>query len=494
MCILVKKVYLAIFNHLTLVHHLGTVPTSGKVEKNETIQVAGNYGYIDFEIEGLSKTNVLNINETLTPEKVEFINTGWKGYTLPTEILPTDITWKSSNDAVFTVNESGVISAQGKGTAKLTATLGDCTKEYTIKVEKELQSISLPPNESLYVGNTITLEVTYNPEDIDPENKKPTWSSSNNNVAQVDSNGKVTAISAGTTEIKAVVDGKEATCLVTVAYDPALAIIKFDKEKAEMSLNESTELTIIKGADSNSNITWKVRSLTDISKEYEITDREITKYIQVEETENNKTVEITVNYCEDNNNKYQVIAYKDNQYYGVFNITVNVPLEQLQILGSTIGMRISSAYSDPDTDYKTTIDYTNENLRKFELKVGYIPSCATFEEKGNVKWTIENQNIIRQNEDGSFTILRGGMTYITAQVGEYKSKLRVTIINDNEHKLKGDVNYDGKVTLYDALQILKQAILKGNLSEDELYIMDYDDNGKVTLFDALKFLQKAIIG
>ena len=60
--------------------------------------------------------------------------------------------------------------------------------------------------------------------------------------------------------------------------------------------------------------------------------------------------------------------------------------------------------------------------------------------------------------------------------------------------MKGDVNYDGRVTLYDALQILKQAILKGNLSEEQLYIMDYNDDEKVTLYDALKFLQKAILG
>lgn len=60
--------------------------------------------------------------------------------------------------------------------------------------------------------------------------------------------------------------------------------------------------------------------------------------------------------------------------------------------------------------------------------------------------------------------------------------------------MKGDVNKDSKVTLYDALQILKQAILKGNLSDEELYIMDYNDDGKVTLYDALKFLQKAILG
>ena len=60
--------------------------------------------------------------------------------------------------------------------------------------------------------------------------------------------------------------------------------------------------------------------------------------------------------------------------------------------------------------------------------------------------------------------------------------------------LKGDVNKDGKINLYDALQILKQAILGGALTDEQLYIMDYNGDGKVDLYDAFKFLQQAILG
>ena len=61
------------------------------------------------------------------------------------------------------------------------------------------------------------------------------------------------------------------------------------------------------------------------------------------------------------------------------------------------------------------------------------------------------------------------------------------------YKTAGDVNKDGKVRLYDALQILKQSILGGDLTDEMLYIMDYNDDGKVRLYDALKFLQQAIL-
>lgn len=59
--------------------------------------------------------------------------------------------------------------------------------------------------------------------------------------------------------------------------------------------------------------------------------------------------------------------------------------------------------------------------------------------------------------------------------------------------LKGDINNDGKVTLYDAFRILRNVILGGNLTEEQKDIMDYNDDGKVTLYDAFRFLRQVIL-
>lgn len=64
---------------------------------------------------------------------------------------------------------------------------------------------------------------------------------------------------------------------------------------------------------------------------------------------------------------------------------------------------------------------------------------------------------------------------------------------EKEDILKGDVNKDGKVALYDAFKILEVAILSSNISAEELKIMDYNEDGKVTLYDAFKFLEIAIL-
>ena len=63
----------------------------------------------------------------------------------------------------------------------------------------------------------------------------------------------------------------------------------------------------------------------------------------------------------------------------------------------------------------------------------------------------------------------------------------------NVTPLKGDINKDGKVSLYDAFRILRKIILEEYLTEEQEYIMDYNDDGKVSLYDAFRFLRQVIL-
>ena len=58
---------------------------------------------------------------------------------------------------------------------------------------------------------------------------------------------------------------------------------------------------------------------------------------------------------------------------------------------------------------------------------------------------------------------------------------------------KGDINSDGKVSLYDAFEMLRNIILEVTLTREEEYIMDYNDDGKVSLYDAFGFLRQVIL-
>ena len=79
-----------------------------------------------------------------------------------------------------------------------------------------LEGISLPKTKTVEIGKTLTLTVTFNPTTA--TNKIVTWSSSDESVATVDNNGKITPKKVGSTIITVTSqDGsKKATCTVTV--------------------------------------------------------------------------------------------------------------------------------------------------------------------------------------------------------------------------------------------------------------------------------------
>ena len=123
----------------------------------------------------------------------------------PENATKKSVTWCSSNTSVVTVNEtSGLVMAQGEGTATIRATALDGSgvcECFTIRVVPiYVQDIVVCPETlSLCVGESSCLEATVYP--VNATNPNISWISRNNNIASVDSNGCVTAKSAGTTYI-----------------------------------------------------------------------------------------------------------------------------------------------------------------------------------------------------------------------------------------------------------------------------------------------------
>ena len=96
----------------------------------------------------------------------------------------------------------------------LTVNGGELTGDVTGTVIYKVTGVSLDKTSlTLDVGKSDTLTATVEPEKA--TNKNVTWESSNTSVATVE-NGVVTAVGAGSTTIKATVDGKSAECSVTV--------------------------------------------------------------------------------------------------------------------------------------------------------------------------------------------------------------------------------------------------------------------------------------
>lgn len=111
-----------------------------------------------------------------------------------------------------------------------------------------LDGISLPETEKVELGKTLTLVPTFNPEGA--TNKIVTWSSSDESVATVDNNGKITPIKVGSTIITVTSqDGnKKATCTVTVVEAP-------NNDNKDNNNNGTKDDNINNGTDNKDNST-----------------------------------------------------------------------------------------------------------------------------------------------------------------------------------------------------------------------------------------------
>ncbi|MBR5579490.1 MAG: leucine-rich repeat protein, partial [Lachnospiraceae bacterium] len=115
-------------------------------------------------------------------------------------ISPADFTdemvWKSSNTAIATVDENGLVKAVGVGTATIKLVVGDVSTSFTVIVTQPVTSISLNTYSlNLQSGDKYTLIASVYPQGAN--NKSVQWSSSDENIAVVSQDGLVTAIKKG---------------------------------------------------------------------------------------------------------------------------------------------------------------------------------------------------------------------------------------------------------------------------------------------------------
>ena len=139
----------------------------------------------------------------------------------PADATDVEVSYASTDEAIATVDKDGRVQVLQPGECDITTTLmqdGEKVTEKTthVKAFYEVESITLDSNEGkLTVGNSHTIKATVAPEEVAAETTIE-WSSSNEKVATVDSNGKVTAVSSGNATITATAGEESANYEVTV--------------------------------------------------------------------------------------------------------------------------------------------------------------------------------------------------------------------------------------------------------------------------------------
>lgn len=126
----------------------------GIIEDTTTIDVSPSMECISLNIVGLLENISLKVGETIEPKEAKVYNT--KFYNSVVYIKKSDITWRSSNENVFIVDNNGKITAKGAGEAVLTAELGNDKKEYNVSVADKLDNTSessQDPNDEYKLGD-----------------------------------------------------------------------------------------------------------------------------------------------------------------------------------------------------------------------------------------------------------------------------------------------------------------------------------------------------
>ena len=194
----------------------------------------------------------LKVPDTLEVKLNDTDETAIEAKCEPEDASNISFDFASSDEEVATVDKDGKVKVLKAGECDITTTLmqdGEKVTEKTthVKAFYEVESITLDSNEGkLTVGNSHTIKATVAPEEVAAETTIE-WSSSNEKVATVDSNGKVTAVASGNAVITATSESNED---VKADYDVTVT------DKATSSSSSSNKGTTSSKGNTSSGSSW----------------------------------------------------------------------------------------------------------------------------------------------------------------------------------------------------------------------------------------------
>lgn len=426
-----------------------------KVEGGKVIGLTEGEAIITATINGNSSTCIVTVSSnyvkvsglSLDKQSLEILvgtNATLNKTITPSNATNKDVIWNSSDSSIVSVDQNGIITAKKQGTVTITASTHEYRSKCIVTVVKSiaLKSISInKPTLTIKEQSTEKLDIIYSPSNA--TNKKVTWKSSNNNIATVDQNGKVTGIKPGSATITAVSNdgGFVATTKVTIEA--------LSKKVTEVTLDKK-EITLIAGENIQINATIS----PDYAENKEVTWTTSNENIAI--VENGKVTAISPGETE-----IKVIT-QDEKKEAICKITVKAP----PIQNISFNEPVKTVYIKSKTKLLTTIEPENAILE-------------------NQIWTSSNENVATV-ENGIVTAVSLGETTITVTNKEktIAASMILKVIEKPKEEVKitiegYDLKFDPKVKNY-TLEIGndQELIINTNLSKDKVII-----NGNKNLKD-----------
>ena len=485
--------------------------------------------------------------ESVTLNKSTLTLEEGKTETLTTTIAPSnatnqDVTWSSSNTAVATV-QNGTVTAIGEGTATITVTSqADETKKATcmVTVTKKVvpvESITLNKNSlTLEEDKTEKLTVTIAPSNA--TNQDVIWSSNNTEVATVEQDGTVTAVSEGTAQITVFSQAdttKKAACIVRVTKK-VVPVESVTLNKTELTLEEGkTETltaTVLPTNASNKTVTWTstnpnvatvqngivtavgagtaqitVASQADTTKTATciVTVREVEEPKLAEEIRLNKEIG-TLNVGEEETLIVRVIpedaSNKDDLEWTSTNeevATVDEEGKITAISAGTVTVRVTVRNTDIYAEYNLTViapvqeisvDEVTLNKYSLTLEKGKTETLTVIVLPANasnkaVTWSSNNPNVATV-QNGIVTAVGAGTAQITvtSQADTTKKatcQVTVTETQEPEEKLRIEITETDYIQTQEEEKIYIEGIQPETMYTD--FIQKIETNGQKYIYD-----------
>lgn len=163
------------------------------------------------------------------------------------------LTWTSLSPTVATVSGSGRVEAKANGTTRIVVTSGGRADTATVRVRQVAASVAITPaSEVLRIGRQLQFTATARDRNGNTvANPSFSWSSSRPAVAEINSSGRVTGRTIGSTAIRVEVNGQSATASVAV-QQVSVARIVVSPGDASLAAGSSLQLEArINDADGN---------------------------------------------------------------------------------------------------------------------------------------------------------------------------------------------------------------------------------------------------
>ncbi len=353
---------------------------------------------------------------------------------LPEETNDKTLTWTSSDPSIATVSAEGdeaYIMAHSLGETTINVSCGQAMTTILVKVvPTPVESVTL--NESyaeMMVNHTLNLIPTVLPEDA--TDKTVIWKSSNPEVATVDGDGIVTALSLGDTQITASVATKSAICHIKVVPTPAESI-SLEPDKATMRVGGSVKLTetIYPDDTTDKSVTWTSSNpaVATVDGEGNVTALALGE------------AEITAQ-CGDVSAKSLITVEP-------------TPVTSLTVSESSIELKVTET---------------------FTLEATVLPEDATYK---TVTWSTANDAIATVDVLGKITAMSVGETEVTASCGDFTAICRVTVIPTLAESITLDPT---AATVLKGESLIISATVLPATTTDKTIVWTSDDEGIATV-------------